>query len=754
MKALLQTAALAGLALAAVMPAAGQGHGQYPAYSGPKKIAVIMLAWSDKSCPATRSTIVNRVWNDALSTRKYYLNLSRGVLDFALPPDAVNGVVPSTTSAVYGPYTLSVAAGFDKDITYANADDYYGYEELNLVHPVAQDLAAADGFNAANYDYVMYITPGCDTTGSLLGYSGFEANYQHIFSPQNWVINHEVGHSIGMHHSNTGLTDNYSSRDCVMANGGVPHIDGPHTYQMGWYPDSMWSMAGYGQYDIENLAQPDSDNLKLLCFNRVARGASTNVGQNFWIEYRKQGVGLDSDLNASWDRKVTVHQTEKSSRRPGDAFLFKTTNEVANLGLYGSYTDSENLCQVRFVRENLTNGSATVQLVDPKGNQPPTIAANQAVVVPSGTTSFSIAANDPDNDALSYSIIIPPATGSLTHIGGRFTYSGSVLGAYSFTLRVNDGQYDSFDVAIPLTVVGASSPVVGAGADQTVAMIAGNLWTPDTMRKTAWYDAADAATLWADAAGSVAATTTVARWDDKSGEGRHLTQTTAAKQPSRGLGSYNGRNVVTFQGAGAADHLLNSPSAIPSAAQLFCVGQYTGLEGTRPTMLGDVTQSAQYIQFTDNDTNGIPEGFQQTSAYFNGASATGAASGLGNASLVRINKTVTSYRLCVGNDRALANRSFSGHLAEILIFSSLLPTADQQRVEGYLAWKWGLSDLLPTGHPYKSAAPAGNNVVVDLQGVAADADGDTLSATWSRVSGPSSVDIIAPGSLRTKGSLS
>ena len=32
-------------------------------------------------------------------------------------------------------------------------------------------------------------------------------------------------------------------------------------------------------------------------------------------------------------------------------------------------------------------------------------------------------------------------------------------------------------------------------------------------------------------------------------------------------------------------------------------------------------------------------------------------------------------------------------------------TDDRQRIEGYLAHKWGTTALLPAAHPYKSAAP-------------------------------------------------
>jgi hypothetical protein len=38
---------------------------------------------------------------------------------------------------------------------------------------------------------------------------------------------------------------------------------------------------------------------------------------------------------------------------------------------------------------------------------------------------------------------------------------------------------------------------------------------------------------------------------------------------------------------------------------------------------------------------------------------------------------------------------------ELLLYDTYLNTAQQQKVEGYLAWKWGLQSNLYTGHPYK-----------------------------------------------------
>lgn len=53
----------------------------------------------------------------------------------------------------------------------------------------------------------------------------------------------------------------------------------------------------------------------------------------------------------------------------------------------------------------------------------------------------------------------------------------------------------------------------------------------------------------------------------------------------------------------------------------------------------------------------------------------------------------------------LNNSMYAGEIAEICIFNSALTTGDRQKVEGYLAWKYGLQAQLPVGHPYLSAAP-------------------------------------------------
>jgi hypothetical protein len=48
---------------------------------------------------------------------------------------------------------------------------------------------------------------------------------------------------------------------------------------------------------------------------------------------------------------------------------------------------------------------------------------------------------------------------------------------------------------------------------------------------------------------------------------------------------------------------------------------------------------------------------------------------------------------------------FSGTIHELLILTDNASTSDREKVEGYLAHKWGLEGDLPIGHPYRNAAP-------------------------------------------------
>jgi hypothetical protein len=48
----------------------------------------------------------------------------------------------------------------------------------------------------------------------------------------------------------------------------------------------------------------------------------------------------------------------------------------------------------------------------------------------------------------------------------------------------------------------------------------------------------------------------------------------------------------------------------------------------------------------------------------------------------------------------------SGTMSEMLFYNRVLSTSQRQSIEGYLAWKWGITSSLPISHPYYSMAPS------------------------------------------------
>ena len=79
-----------------------------------------------------------------------------------------------------------------------------------------------------------------------------------------------------------------------------------------------------------------------------------------------------------------------------------------------------------------------------------------------------------------------------------------------------------------------------------------------------WLDASDTASL-------TASSGAVAQWNDKSGNGLHVTQGTADKQPTTGSATQNSLNVLSFDGA---DFLQRSSSNVENNDQTwFLVAQ-------------------------------------------------------------------------------------------------------------------------------------------------------------------------------------
>jgi len=57
---------------------------------------------------------------------------------------------------------------------------------------------------------------------------------------------------------------------------------------------------------------------------------------------------------------------------------------------------------------------------------------------------------------------------------------------------------------------------------------------------------------------------------------------------------------------------------------------------------------------------------------------------------------------------AISGGAFAGFVGEVIVYPSALADSDRQRVEGYLAWKWGLQENLSPSNPYYLTPPTGD----------------------------------------------
>lgn len=261
------------------------------------------------------------------------------------------------------------------------------------------------------------------------------------------------------------------------------------------------------------------------------------------------------------------------------------------------------------------------------------------------------------------------------------------------------------------------------------------LWTPTQITTALWLDAADSSTLWdATSGGSlVDADGLVTRWEDKSGNARHVTQGGSANRPLRKLATQNGRDTIRFDGGG--DCLFNSSATISSVSftvLMIVKNSYRSWNGdyTRLTCFIDLQHTISngfVIQTREDITNETvsfytgpvsndaqatytPNAFMllgavKTQGVSNACGVNGSYSSVSNTTNWIANSWLSIGAWFTGTSHA---RHLDGDIAEVMIIESdsLL---QRQLSEGYLAHKWGLQNNLPSDHPYRSQAPSDNS---------------------------------------------
>lgn len=236
------------------------------------------------------------------------------------------------------------------------------------------------------------------------------------------------------------------------------------------------------------------------------------------------------------------------------------------------------------------------------------------------------------------------------------------------------------------------------------------LWTPANISTAVWLDAADTSTITLNES-------TVLQWSDKSGNSRHVSQTTVSLQPTYRTAVLNGLNGVDFFSNKGLVAATSNPVvqfvATVIKSQNATWASYHAMFDSRSTAtrIGSL-RSAGGVSFYAS----IPAE-TASAAWENG---TGISPGLGPFSAINLPQiiefTVAPGRgnpmngITVGNFDNQPSGG-SGMQYEIIALSAVPSPEDRQRIEGYLAWKWGLQANLQVNHPYRNAAPTTNIVV-------------------------------------------
>jgi len=247
---------------------------------------------------------------------------------------------------------------------------------------------------------------------------------------------------------------------------------------------------------------------------------------------------------------------------------------------------------------------------------------------------------------------------------------------------------------------------------------AGVAWTPASLSSLrVWFDA-DSLTGLSDG-------DAMSSWSDSSGNGNNVANTQATLKPTYETNELNGKPVVRFYNSSGFSGTGNVYSVTTTDVQVAVVAKWNSVNNVA---IFDVNNYAPLVRVISNQlgvyavvsggNRGIQQGTISSGSWFVGlvmvdwpnqmlyASLNG-----NNPTSIAWNNTATSIgplgstSVQVGARYDQTTVPFDGDIAEVVMVTNDPTTATRDKLEGYLAHKWGLTSNLPSTHPYKSSAP-------------------------------------------------
>ena len=209
--------------------------------------------------------------------------------------------------------------------------------------------------------------------------------------------------------------------------------------------------------------------------------------------------------------------------------------------------------------------------------------------------------------------------------------------------------------------------------------------------------------LWLDASDLSTAGST---WSDKSGNANHATKNGS---PILVTNAANGHGVMRYSGADSDYHEWTDLSDIRT---IFWVAR--AQHDSAGFMLGDDdkyffhTSAANSSSTLWHSSQGPAAALRGGTTRLSGTEIDGTAttltSSLRTLSLLSLRTSANVEASRFSNDRNIGGRNWKGDLGELIIFNTALTDSEIQKIEGYLAHKWGLANSLPASHPYKQSS--------------------------------------------------
>lgn len=309
---------------------------------------------------------------------------------------------------------------------------------------------------------------------------------------------------------------------------------------------------------------------------------------------------------------------------------------------------------------------------------------------------------------VSWSIVSPFQKGFYITGSTLLVTRDATLGVHEVTVRATDGRGQVADKIISVNV-------------QAAALSA---WTPAAAKSATlvlWLDIADAATI--TASGGFASAVA-----DKSAGGHNATQGTGAAQPAYSLTGHNSLPALTFDGIDDMMSFGAPISNLTAGATVALMMYGDPALVIDKTVLGLSNDSSQHVIRLDSGSGAILSPAiafvkQPTAIAWPGQDLVtvwniSATASSRNLSEIRTNgtelspysfatstNTVTQCRLGARPLTTGGSNWWPGVIQEVVMYSTQLSAAETFMLEGYLAWHWGKQSLLPSGHPYKNAAP-------------------------------------------------